>query len=46
MAKWAEHVQPHGAIEEIGAGLWQVTGALNEIRCLVIWSYGEYRSKD
>lgn len=40
MAKWAEHVQPHGAIEEIGAGLWQVTGSLKRNplpRNMVVW---------
>ena len=40
MATWEKHVQPHGEILQIGAGLWQVTGTLKRNplpRNMVVW---------
>ena len=40
MTAWENHVQPHGEILQIGAGLWQVTGALKRNplpRNMVVW---------
>jgi hypothetical protein len=40
MTDWKTHVQPHGEIIQIGAGLWQVTGTLKRSplpRNMVVW---------
>lgn len=40
MTDWKTHVQPHGEMIQIGAGLWQVTGTLKRSplpRNMVVW---------
>mgnify|MGYP001406166314 CR=1 FL=1 len=40
MSRWDKQVCPHGPLEEIGAGLWQVTGSLKRSplpRNMVVW---------
>ena len=40
MSDWEQQICPHGPLEEIGAGLWQVTGSLKRNplpRNMVVW---------
>ena len=40
MSRWEQQVCPHGPLEEIGAGLWQVKGSLKRSplpRNMVVW---------
>lgn len=40
MARWQDHVYPHGALEALAPGLWQVSGSLGKSplpRNMVVW---------